>query len=110
MLHFIKLKHKKEKSVGYIWPSLHFQLKLSIIECIFFDEDGNYEQGGDFSYYASRLMNNLLGTGIDVVYVDNDFDEVEIRSHRGDGKIIGTENISRLVKKAQNRSRLCREG
>ena len=28
------------------------------------------------------VMNNLLGTGIDAMYIDNDFDEVEIRSHR----------------------------
>ena len=42
-------------------------------------------------------MNNLLGTGIESIYVDNDFDEIEIRNHRGD--IIGTENISKIVKK-----------
>ena len=64
---------------------------------IFFDEAGNVEEGGDFGYYASEAMNELLGSGVEALFVDNNFDEVEIKNNRGN--IIGVENISRLVKK-----------
>ena len=98
---FYKIKTQNGE-IGWIYAGALTSFPVEVEHyrvAIFFDEAGNYEQGGDFSYYASRSMNNLLGTGIDAIYVDDDYDEVEIRSHRGDGKIIGTENISRLVKK-----------
>tara|TARA_B100001287_G_scaffold203869_1_gene173137 strand:- start:799 stop:1539 length:741 start_codon:yes stop_codon:yes gene_type:complete len=98
---FYKIKTQNGE-IGWIYAGALTSFPVEVEHyrvAIFFDEAGNYEQGGDFSYYASRAMNNLLGTGIDAIYVDDDYDEVEIRSHRGDGKIIGTENISRLVKK-----------
>ena len=41
----------------------------SIVEsnevAIFFDDAGNVEEGGDFGYYASDAMNELLGTGVE---------------------------------------------
>ena len=98
---FYKIKTQKGE-IGWIYAGALSSFPVEVEHyrvAIFFDKDGNYGQGGDFSYYASGAMNNLLGTGIDAMYIDNDFDEVEIRSHRGDGKIIGTENINRLVKK-----------
>ena len=64
--------------------ALHLiSVEVDTIGSYIFDKDGNYEQGGDFPIVHLEFMNNLLGTGIDV-YVDNDFDEVEIRSHRED--------------------------
>jgi len=42
-------------------------------------------------------MNELLGTGVESLYLDDDFDDVEIRNNRGE--IIGVENIRNLVKK-----------
>jgi len=64
---------------------------------IFFDDAGNVEEGGDFGQLASDAMNELLGTGVESLYLDDDFDDVEIRNNREE--IIGVENIRKLVKK-----------
>jgi NADH/NAD ratio-sensing transcriptional regulator Rex len=42
-------------------------------------------------------MNELLGTGVESLYLYDDFNDVEIRNNRGE--IIGVENIRKLVKK-----------
>jgi hypothetical protein len=39
----------------------------------------------------------LLPTGVDLVFVDSNFEEVNIRNIKGE--IIGTENISKYVRK-----------
>lgn len=96
---FYKIKTKKGE-IGWIYAGALSSFPIEVEHyrvAIFFDQDGNIDEGGDFGYYASEAMNNLLGTGIESIYVDDDFDEVEIRNHRGD--IIGTENISKIVKK-----------
>lgn len=98
---FYKIKTKKGE-IGWIYAGALSSFPIEVEHyrvAIFFDGTGNVEDGGDFGYYASNAMNYLLGTGIEAMYVDDDFDEVEIRNHRGD--IIGTENISRMMKKHQ---------
>ena len=98
---FYKIKTKKGE-IGWIYAGALSSFPIEVEHyrvAIFFDGTGNVDDGGDFGYYASNAMNDLLGTGIEAMYVDDDFDEVEIRNHRGD--IIGTENISRMMKKHQ---------
>jgi hypothetical protein len=51
---------------------------------------------GDFSYYLNSAGQMLLGTGIDLIYVEEKFHNVEIKN--GKGEIIGVENISSYVK------------
>ena len=95
---FYKIKTQKGE-IGWIFAGALSQFPVEVEHyraAIFFDDTRNTS---DWSYYASNAMNDLLGTGVESIYVTDDFDEVQIRSHRGDGKIIGTENISRLVKK-----------
>lgn len=57
----------------------------------------NEEYSEDFSYYYSEANRLLLPTGVDLVFVDSNFEEVNIRNIKGE--IIGTENISRYVRK-----------
>jgi len=96
---FYKIKSRKGK-VGWVFAGALSSVPVNVEHyrvAIFFDATGNVGEGGDFGYYASEAMNELLGTGIDAVFVNNDFDEVEIRNGRGE--IIGVENISKKVKK-----------
>lgn len=98
---FYKVRTKKGE-IGWIFAGALSSFPVDVEYyrvAIFFDAEGNVEDGGDFGYYTSEAMNDLLGTGIESIYIDDDFDEVDIRNHRGD--IIGTENISRMVKKYQ---------
>jgi len=96
---FYKIKTRKGKT-GWVFSGALSSFPIDVEYyrvAIFFDEAGNVEEGGDFGYYASEAMNELLGTGVEAMFIDNNFEEVEIRNIRGD--IIGVENISRLVKK-----------
>lgn len=54
------------------------------------------EDSGDFSYYLNDAGQMLVGTGVDLIYVDEKFHNVEIKN--GKGEIIGVENISKYVK------------
>ena len=66
---------------------------------IAFDQRGldPEEDSGDFGYYLSEAGQMLLGTGIDLIYVDEKFHNVEVKN--GKGEIIGVENISSFIKK-----------
>jgi hypothetical protein len=65
---------------------------------IAFDQRGldPEEDSGDFGYYLNDAGQMLVGTGIDLIYVDEKFHNVEIKN--GKGEIIGVENISSYVK------------
>ena len=96
---FYKIKTRKGK-IGWVFSGALSSFPIDVEYyrvAIFFDEAGNLEEGGDFGYYASEAMSELLGTGVEAMFIDNNFEEVEIKNNRGD--IIGVENISRLVKK-----------
>lgn len=54
------------------------------------------ENSGDFGYYLYEAGQMLVGTGIDLIYVDEKFHNVDIKN--GKGEIIGVENISSYVK------------
>ena len=93
---FYKVETKKGE-IGWIFAGALSSFPVNVEHyrvAIFFDDTRNTS---DWSYYASNAMNDLLGTGVESIYVTDDFDEVEIRNYRGD--IIGVENISRIVKK-----------
>lgn len=55
------------------------------------------EDSGDFGYYLNEAGQTLIGTGIDLIYVEEKFHNVEIKNSKGE--IIGVENISSYVKK-----------
>lgn len=55
------------------------------------------DDSGDFGYYLNSAGQMLVGTGIDLIYVDEKFHNVEIKN--GKGEIIGVENISSYIKK-----------
>lgn len=96
---FYKIKTRKGK-IGWVFSGALSSFPIDVEYyrvAIFFDEAGNVEEGGAFGYYASEAMNELLGSGVEAMFLDNNFDEVEIKNNRGN--IIGVENISRLVKK-----------
>lgn len=65
---------------------------------IAFDQRGldPEEDSGDFGYYLNDAGQMLVGTGIDLIYVEEKFHNVEIKN--GKGEIIGVENISNYVK------------
>ena len=54
------------------------------------------EDSGDFGYYLYDAGQMLVGTGIDLIYIDEKFHSVEIKNGKGD--IIGVENIAPYVK------------
>lgn len=54
------------------------------------------DDSGDFEYYLNSAGQMLVGTGIDLIYVDEKFHNVEIKN--GKGEIIGVENISSYLK------------
>lgn len=54
------------------------------------------DDSGDFGYYLNSAGELLIGTGIDLMYVEEKFEHVEIKN--GKGKIIGVENISSYIK------------
>lgn len=54
------------------------------------------DDSGDFGYYLNSAGELLVGTGIDLMYVEEKFHNVEIKN--GKGEIIGVENISSYVK------------
>ena len=96
---FFKVRTKKGK-IGWIFAGALSSFPIDVEHyrvAIFFDDAGNVEEGGDFGYLASDAMNELLGTGVESLYLDDDFNDVEIRNNRGE--IIGVENIRKLVKK-----------
>ena len=96
---FYKVRTKKGE-IGWIFAGALSSFPIDVEHykvAIFFDDEGNVDAGGDFGYYASDAMNALLGTGIEAIYLDDNFEEIQIRNHRGE--IIGTENISKLVRK-----------
>ena len=96
---FYKVRTKKGE-IGWIFAGALSSFPIDVEHyrvAIFFDDAGNVEEGGDFGYLASDAMNELLGTGVESLYLDDDFDDVEIRNNRGE--IIGVENIRNLVKK-----------
>ena len=96
---FYKIRTKKGK-IGWIFAGALSSFPIDVEHyrvAIFFDDAGNVEEGGDFGYLASDAMNELLGTGVESLYLDDDFNDVEIRNNRGE--IIGVENIRKLVKK-----------
>jgi len=96
---FYKVRTRNGK-IGWIFAGALSSFPIDVEHyrvAIFFDDAGNVEEGGDFGYYASDAMNELLGTGVESLYLDDDFDDVEIRNNRGE--IIGVENIRKLVKK-----------
>ena len=93
---FYKVRTKKGK-IGWIFAGALSSFPIDVEHyrvAIFFNSTNEL---GDFGYYASEAMNELLGTGIESLYIDDDFDDVEIRNNRGE--IIGVENIRKLVKK-----------
>jgi len=93
---FYKVKTKKGE-IGWIFAGALSSFPIDVEHyrvAIFFDDTNNES---DFGYYATEAMNQLLGTGVESVYVNDDFDDVEIRNNRGE--IIGVENIRNLVKK-----------
>lgn len=93
---FYKVKTKKGE-IGWIFAGALSSFPIDVEHyrvAIFFDDTNNES---DFGYYATDAMNRLLGTGVESVYVNDDFDDVEIRNNRGE--IIGVENIRNLVKK-----------
>ena len=95
---FYKVRTRNGK-IGWIFAGALSSFPIDVEHyrvAIFFDDAGNVEEGGDFGYYASDAMNELLGTGVESLYLDDDFDDVEIRNNRGE--IIGVENIRKLVK------------
>ena len=96
---FYKIK-SKQGEIGWVFAGALSSVPVNVEHyrvAIFFDAAKNVEEGGDFGYYTSEAMNKLLGTGIDAVSIDRDFDKVEIRNGRGE--IIGVENISQNAKK-----------
>lgn len=54
------------------------------------------DDSGDFGYYLNSAGELLIGTGIDLMYVEEKFENVEIKN--GKGEIIGVENISSYIK------------
>jgi len=93
---FYKVRTKKGE-IGWIFAGALSSFPIDVEHyrvAIFFDDTNNES---DFGYYATDAMNRLLGTGVESVYVNDDFSEVNIRNNKGE--IIGTENISRMVKK-----------
>ena len=98
---FYKVRTKNNK-VGWIFAGALSSFPIDVEHyrvAIFFDNTGNVEEGGDFGYLSSEAMNELLGTGVESLYIDDDFDEIEIRNNRGE--IIGVENIMKIVKTHQ---------
>jgi len=97
---FYKVRTKKGK-IGWIFAGALSSFPIDVEHyrvAIFFDNAGNVEEGGDFGYLASDAMNELLGTGVESLFINDDFDEIKIRK-KGTGEIIGVENIKKLVKK-----------
>ena len=95
---FYKVRTKKGE-IGWIFAGALSSFPIDVEHyrvAIFFN---NTDEGGDFGYYASEAMNELFVNGIETIFVEDNFDEIEIRNDRGD--IIGTENISRMVKEYQ---------
>ena len=98
---FYKVRTKNNK-VGWIFAGALSSFPIDVEHyrvAIFFDNTNNVEEGGDFGYLSSEAMNELLGTGVESLYIDDDFDEIEIRNNRG--QIIGVENITKIVKNYQ---------
>ena len=92
---FYKVRTKKGE-IGWIFAGALSSFPIDVEHyrvAIFF----NNVESGDFGYYASDAMNELLGTGVESLYLYDDFNDVEIRNNRGE--IIGVENIRKLVKK-----------
>ena len=92
---FYKVRTKKGE-IGWIFAGALSSFPIDVEHyrvAIAFNE----EYSEDFSYYYSEANRLLLPTGVDLVFVDSNFEEVNIRNIKGE--IIGTENISRYVRK-----------
>jgi hypothetical protein len=92
---FYKVRTKNGK-VGWIFAGALSSFPVDVEHyrvAIAFNE--GYSE--DFSYYYSEANRLLLPTGVDLVFVDSNFEEVNIRNIKGE--IIGTENISKYVRK-----------
>jgi len=93
---FYKVETKKGK-VGWIFAGALSSFPIDVEHyrvAIFFDITN---EENDFFHYSSQAINELLGTGVESLQIDDDFDEIDIRNNRGE--IIGVENIRKLVKK-----------
>jgi len=93
---FYKVETKKGK-VGWIFAGALSSFPIDVEHyrvAIFFDITN---EENDFFHYSSQAINELLGTGVESLQIDDDFDDVEIRNNREE--IIGVENIRKLVKK-----------
>ena len=93
---FYKVETKKGK-VGWIFAGALSSFPIDVEHyrvAIFFDITN---EENDFFHYSSQEINELLGTGVESLQIDDDFDEIDIRNNRGE--IIGVENIRKLVKK-----------
>ena len=95
---FYKVRTKKGK-IGWIFAGALSTFPVNVEEyrvAIAFDErDEVYSD--DFSYYYSEADRLLMPTGVDLIFVSDNFREVQIRNIKGD--IIGVENISKYVKR-----------
>jgi len=93
---FYKVRTKKGK-IGWIFAGALSSFPIDVEHyrvAIFFDITN---EENDFFDYSSQAINELLGTGVESLQIDDDFDEIDIRNNRGE--IIGVENIRKLVKK-----------
>ena len=93
---FYKVRTKNDK-IGWIFAGALSSFPIDVEHyrvAIFFDITN---EENDFFYYSSQAINELLGTGVESLQIDDDFDEIDIRNNRGE--IIGVENIRKLVKK-----------
>ena len=93
---FYKVRTKKGK-IGWIFAGALSSFPIDVEHyrvAIFFDIT---DEENDFFHYSSQAINELLGTGVESLQIDDDFDEIDIRNNRGE--IIGVENIRKLVKK-----------
>ncbi|MGY8988691.1 MAG: SH3 domain-containing protein [Flavobacteriales bacterium] len=93
---FYKVRTKNDK-IGWIFAGALSSFPIDVEHyrvAIFFDITN---EENDFFHYSSQAINELLGTGVESLQIDDDFDEIDIRNNRGE--IIGVENIRKLVKK-----------
>ena len=93
---FYKVRTKNDK-IGWIFAGALSSFPIDVEHyrvAIFFDIT---DEENDFFHYSSQAINELLGTGVESLQIDDDFDEIDIRNNRGE--IIGVENIRKLVKK-----------
>ncbi len=93
-----KIKTSNDK-IGWVFAGALSIMPVNVENykvALFFDETFSKVD----TKYISNAMDELIGSGIDVIYVDGKYDEVNIKnSHE---KIIGVEDISKKVKKYHN--------